>query len=143
MELKFRVWDRKRKKMIYQGSMIEVDPKNCGDLIYSDIETLAVGMNGERYVLDETGKWEPAESVGEYDVMFFINRLDKNGREIYEGDIIRVFGDIIGVVQWDNATAGFEVKTKSGVEAPLPLGREDIEIIGNTYEDPELLEGKK
>ncbi|UTB32744.1 MAG: YopX family protein [Methanobacterium sp. ERen5] len=70
---------------------------------------------------------------------------DKNGTEIYEGDIIKYSWeseqsegyDLITIVEWDNENSGFD---------PLTKGREwrtdlwDIEILGNIYENPELLE---
>lgn len=63
----------------------------------------------------------------------FSGLLDKNGKEIYEGDVIefmRAGKKKRVVVEWDEYDAGFRYITQN------PL---DNEIIGNIYENPELL----
>ena len=85
--------------------------------------------------------------------MQFTGLLDKNGKEIYEGDIIQV-NDEYRLVEWDEHRMQFMAigqttwtgeKGKSG--NPKVAGDElkDFrqhlisEIIGNIYENPELL----
>lgn len=73
---------------------------------------------------------------------------DKNGREIYNGDIIRFFdcyGDGYTVpVVWDNDYACFSVDWGSNMLASFDYLEEfytdlkDIEVIGNIYDNPEL-----
>lgn len=77
---------------------------------------------------------------------------DKNGREIYEGNIIRFFdcdGDGYTVpVVWDNDYACFSVDWGSNTLTSFDYLEEfytdlkDIEVIGNKYENPELLKGE-
>jgi hypothetical protein len=59
---------------------------------------------------------------------------DKAGTLIYEGDIIRV-NDCINLISWEGTyLAGFQyVRGKIN---------EDMEVIGNKFENPELLEEK-
>ena len=78
---------------------------------------------------------------------------DKNGKEIFEGDIITNGSDVMCMKRHN--TLGFYVEKKSKVEfiadcAILEEFEEDakeiadsLEIIGNIYENPELLEEKK
>ena len=73
---------------------------------------------------------------------------DKNGKEIFEGDILAVEADdgvIISKVSWDDEHALFVIKTKKfNEEAALAELVDDnsypFEVIGNIYENPELLE---
>jgi uncharacterized phage protein (TIGR01671 family) len=89
-----------------------------------------------------------AEENGVY--MQYTGLLDKNGKEIYEGDILRVSGSRRYVVQWDENELAYVVSFKyaNGVPTIWFLVEfhevlKTFEVIGNIYENPELLEGEK
>lgn len=87
---------------------------------------------------------DPA-TVGQYTGLH-----DKNGKEIYEGDVVS-FDDCTstesgwweqsctGVVVWCNETVAFEVTDRLSAESYEVL--DECVVIGNIYENPELLEG--
>lgn len=84
-----------------------------------------------------------ADTVGQYTGM-----KDKNGTKIFEGDIIdfpyRSDGDDYGIVQYDVDGTEFGFVYNLIYDG---LGRyycsKDIEVIGNIYDNPELLKGVK
>lgn len=79
----------------------------------------------------------------------FTGLLDRNGKEIYEGDIVRKDGWIYEI-RWSKYGAGFDLATKNDSWPKQEDGyayhsglydTEIIEVIGNIYDNPELVSG--
>lgn len=73
--------------------------------------------------------------------------IDKNGEEIFEGDVLLTYDDELAKVFWNDDLAGwfvdflYEIAELSEV-ADIQSSRSICKIIGNIYENPELLEGE-
>lgn len=77
------------------------------------------------------------ESVGQYTGL-----TDKNGTKIFEGDVVNILteNNEIGIVKYDEG--GFGVEADGFViDFRRNIDGTDVEVIGNIYDNPELLKG--
>ena len=125
-EIKFRVWDKKHKKM----SLVDaIDFEH--DEIY--------GKNGcERYTP------KPFKDI---ELMQYTGLTDKNGKEIYEGDIVEVWSFVrwIGFIKYLPEKAAFVLWDYEKFPylddfVYLSQFEDGFEILGNIFENPELME---
>lgn len=139
----------KMREILFRGKRIDNGEWVEGNLFVSDTDGRTHILVGTRII---TIEWEVDPStVGQ-----FTGLTDKNGKKIFEGDIIRVEHDLwhgenkktresdIGVVIYNTNTAEFGVKTH-GYSNCLKLRRwkgDFNEVIGNVYDNPELIGGK-
>ena len=113
-EIKFRVWDEDNKKMNYHPVLVTFPIEN---LVYRD--TLR------------------------RDLMQYTGLKDKNGREIYEGDIIKgVFymydcQDTVVEAHFVDGEVIFDTGMFTCQDADFDLYLYDVEVIGNKYKNKE------
>lgn len=141
-EIKFRVWDCQNERMVYDPDRFEV--------AQNDEINFAPWIFYETWQDRDDGIRRPCF------VMQFIGRIDKNGKEIYNGDILTVWCEadpddyeMRALVFWDSESCGFKLKgeRKDGTYVIDNFEDNDedqfLEIIGNIYETPELFNLKK
>lgn len=123
-EIKFRAWDGEKMR-----------------------NTFSVQSNGD-------GVLYSGDIMGSWEIMQFTGLLDKNDKEIYEGDVCNYLG-IIGTIEWEQQACAFWFKWDEKSESGRVFHRYKelwvsfsdgevfqnyyLEIIGNIYENPELL----
>lgn len=74
-------------------------------------------------------------------LMQFTGLKDKNGKEIYEGDVLKFYNGRIGKITWDNEWCVNKYVLEDNSFGYLPEFQfyKPYEVIGNIYENPELL----
>ena len=78
------------------------------------------------------------ETVGQYTGL-----TDKNGKKIFEGDILKGAWETVFQVVYDDCYLGFRAKEKDGMHNCIDYyGLDRLEIIGNIHDNPELLKGE-
>lgn len=127
--LKFRVWD---KKLQIFGTLSNIDFEFEEVTFYIDDE-------------EELDTCQPFEDV---ELMQSTELFDKNGKEIFEGDIVQYLDgeySFVGVVE--NSAFGIYAKNKYDNYSFEDFADEntkeaDVVVIGNIYENKELLENE-
>jgi hypothetical protein len=71
-------------------------------------------------------------------IMQYTGLKDKYGLDIYEGDIIKSRGGLTVYVKWNEEHAAFLYVNDTGFSAAFS-GGDSVEIIGNIYQNKELL----
>jgi len=129
-EIKFRAWDIERKKM-YKVYQLDFSENDDGIFCHEQAQIL-VNKTEWVWLLED-----------EHILIQYTNLKDKNGKEIYEGDILRDNEDReIGSAIFKDGCFSFCVpESEEDEEWEMYLYTVmDKEIIGNIYENPELLE---
>ena len=113
-EIKFRAWNSNTKK-----------------------------MTDEFLIIPNTGKalqWYDEGNTGwvleHFEVMQFTGLHDKNGKEIYEGDICLGHSDGSGKIVWQEDAYVYEFDDENVVNL---WEAKPLIVIGNIYENPDLL----
>ena len=118
-ELKFRVWDEEERRMLYSKFSVELSEDGKFENMLAVTENDGKVRISEHFILEQ-----------------FTGRKDRNGKGIYEGDIIEWYDASVKkgtdptkrhICRWSDIRRGFDDCFSCGV------------IIGNIHENPELL----
>jgi uncharacterized phage protein (TIGR01671 family) len=127
-DIKFRAWDKKEKKMVFWKGLFWDEEYDCACF-----------------------EGEMTKDRTHYELMQYTGLKDEKGKEIYEGDIVKyLFSDDYAGEEFLEIKRPIEFR--EGMFYPIcmrdssfhdfddkPLVWKDFEVIGNIYENPELL----
>ena len=119
-ELKFRAWYKPEKKMIYNIQNEFEERIELGMDCFSDY------LKNDDFIVNQ-----------------FTGRTDKEGKEIYEDDILLIIGHGYFRVTWDRDNCKFYLLPLEDYLDKMPLDRSweiDYEVEGNIHENKDLLE---
>jgi len=128
--IKFRAWDIEDKKMLYFNGIFNQRP-------YTEQSCFI--------------QYESCPKYHNLEIMQFIGLLDRNGKEIYEGDILATENNDPKYDLWDKSDHGYTIVQYKDCNVAFSnwhpdfdrdsnesvYGIEFVEVIGNIFENPE------
>lgn len=130
-DIKFRAWNKNEKRMedINFIRWVKYGYMSVNSIYYK---------NGKRI---DNGSAYDAKEPSTIEVMQYINRKDKNGTEIYEGDILKSPDNELIEITYNSDTGGFlmEYIESNDFYNLEEFTEAECEIIGNIYKNPKLI----
>ena len=125
-EIKFRAWDKEKKIIV-------------------DVYSINGTTNGSIFIEYYNNDDEKITSLfDDFEIMQYTGLKDKNGKEIYEGDVINNYGHKYVITY---IYGGFTLSSPNDLNRyyealaePYATPMDESEIIGNRFENPELLD---
>lgn len=137
-DIKFRAYIKKDYNSELVGKVLEVSS------LHLKKNKAIIG-----YSISKSNYGNHSFNYEDIELMQYTGLYDKNGKEIYEGDIVKIkhIGKtVVAWVAYDDEDAGFVTKCKNIILHNEPLSdinMRDREVIGNVWKDSDLLSDNK
>ena len=140
-DLKLRIWHKTEKKLVYFNNPTLIDGETLkGGLIFRNYD----------HKIQDIHECNPEDII----IMFYTGRNDIKNKPIYAGDILKETfvcdGETVEdytIVEYDKMAASFKMCRPNYVKDSTyfdELDDEDqIEVVGNIYENQNIIEGAK
>ena len=113
---------------------------------------LSVNKTGKYFIRPICGSALSSEEVDKNTICQCTGLKDRNGKLIWENDVVAYWdtystesgyaeADCIGKVVWDDETISFQVTNRLSAESYEVL--DECSVIGNIFDNPELLESEE
>jgi uncharacterized phage protein (TIGR01671 family) len=128
-ELKFRAWDKYHKVFRSNVDVVLFTKYSTHDpflkMVHVDnYNNKDNDFNNDRIVIQQ-----------------YTGLKDINNKELYEGDIVKILpNNYIALAEYSQESCAYLLKNKNGYRGYFSIIQEGFEVIGNIYENPELLE---
>lgn len=138
-DIKFRAWDKARKQMILAENILKICFVRTGHtpnlIVYTDRK-----INHFEEIREQDKKY-----CNEFELLQYTGVKDKNGKEVYEGDVFIHNNHKFEIIYDDTRFIGIDHKDRAigdgyccYVDCQYKDGSSSIEVIGNVYDNPEL-----
>lgn len=125
-EIKFRAWDEKNKKMVYRTDEPVEENDSLLNYLFTQFE-------------DDTFGFIPEGEGDRLPTMQFTGLHDKQGKEIWEGDIVQIYDKkYMGKANVVFAHGVYRVYFDRWFVISVDVGGGQLEVIGNIYEKETL-----
>lgn len=127
-EIKFRAWDSVHNRMIYSDKHLGYMPFDDNCFCNYDFNISKKGV----YCFAYDDYNDEITNETDLPIMMWTGLKDKNGKDVYEGDLLKSYYEKPGIIKWNDKLGAFQVK---GIPSQTMKRCHEMKVIGNIYEN--------